>query len=375
MNKRNSLLAALSSAVLTVALTACGGGGGGGGDDNPPAGNVSPSDPNAVMDALAASVGSSAADLMPGSPPAASNDSEAPKVEAGADDVNATPGGDVELVVSTQASQAIASLFAKVPGADKYFEFSEPDPDGKSMAKAGGVEAKATVATFDLGTIYILTLTLPDNIDEGEFCLNVSAQDADGLVSQPAPICVSVVDEIVVPADDQPAQIETLAAALDGQWLSDCFDIEGDETYESLKFAFGFDQAVGYTSAYQLWDVEDCVGEPEVLDGIFGTFDIQDDGTQADYATSFDSQLGIWQRAFDFVPSSEFSLVDPETLETYPLGTCYNVLSVSGDTLFLGVPIAFSVPRELSGEESICDSAETRPSRVQTGLALSRVDG
>lgn len=183
MNKSRFLRAAVrrgSTLLMVLALSACGGGGGG--STPPPA--VALDDPDAISEALfeKITVGDIDAQLLPGEPPAASTDSDRPVVSAEAAPV-AQPGQTVTLNLQLAAASAIDRLFAKVPGAETYFETAFAEPVGKRGVSAPG-KVDATVA---------FVVAIPLNIrDSGQLCFDISVRDISGRVSLPLRLCIPI---------------------------------------------------------------------------------------------------------------------------------------------------------------------------------------
>jgi hypothetical protein len=181
---RAGLSGILCAAALLLA--ACGGGGGGGGDPvptpapTPGSATISPSNSNAVMQALAVKIGNSEGTLTEGSIPAQT--AENPKVESVRAETPASNGSTAQVPITINSSQALQALFLKVPGSNSLITVNLPSGAGKAAlldqqaAFAANGNPKA-VQTFNV------EVTLPTNIEQGSFDVDVAVRDAAGNVS------------------------------------------------------------------------------------------------------------------------------------------------------------------------------------------------
>lgn len=162
-----------ATALLCASLLA--GCGGGGGDAPPTVVAVDPTSPNSVANAILLEVGGTAGTSSPGAPPlqdaATSANAPVASVDAPAQKIDDTSGSSTSASVSFEANSAIAAIFAKVTGASTFFTITPP-PGGK-----------ATHA-------FTIDLQLLAPFETGQFCLELSGRDADGLVSNVQSVCV-----------------------------------------------------------------------------------------------------------------------------------------------------------------------------------------
>ncbi|MEQ1439222.1 hypothetical protein AAG565_07650 [Fontimonas sp. SYSU GA230001] len=168
-----------------LALAACGGGGGGGGGDDgpqptlPPSGTINPGDANAVMQSIAVKVGDFSGSLTSGNIPAQSaND---PKVESVQANTPASNGSTAQVPVTINASAALSALFLKVPGANSLITVNLSGGGGKALSdQKAAFMANGNPKALDT---FNVDVTLPPNIGEGFFDVDVAVQDSAGNVS------------------------------------------------------------------------------------------------------------------------------------------------------------------------------------------------
>ncbi|MGB0212076.1 hypothetical protein [Algiphilus sp.] len=160
-------------------LSACGGGSGGSGG-----GVIDPSDSNSVADALRVKLGDVDASQVSGDPPqqdpqAAGN----PVVDVSdGQDTAVTPGEskDISVDTSTSGDSLLSVLYAKVAGADSYFEAQAAQTQSLRTKQDG-----TTVVTFDI----------PQNLGSGEFCVELSIGDSESRVSNVEAFCFTSTPE------------------------------------------------------------------------------------------------------------------------------------------------------------------------------------
>jgi hypothetical protein len=353
-----------------LALGACGGGGGGGGQatPTPTPGQVKLDDPNAVMAALANKVVSSsgAAPLVQGTPPAPST--LTPKIDSGLPVSTSVPDGAATLPVAILSSQDMASLFAKVPGANSFFQVPIlPSEGGKRLQVP--VWKAAAKAEFSFVALQVLDfrLTLPQNIETGgEFCFEFTVETGAGEVTQPTLSCVDVADAFAEPEPNDQPPAALLPGALAGTWESACLDIEDVQATESitiravvLGLAFGADNS--YNQFAEVFSDDACnsgAGSAAIQNGVF----------EVGGDTAYSGQIDRWQRPLNFNPIDSQEGVDLEP--------CYNLISLADDatTLYLGLPVTFTVDDgsgapEVAGD---CRAPSTRPTVVLNSLPFSK---
>lgn len=364
---RSLVVASGFGAMLTLA--ACGGGGGGGGGNEP----VPLDNPDAVMSSLSNKVTSSGSGVEwvtdGSSPPAPTTaDPDTPKAEAGVADSTAVPGDTISLPINVSGGQSLTNLFAKVPGANSYFNALLTPPGGKSMVRLHKTAAKAT-GSFTAVQLIDFRIQLPTNLETGgEFCLDFTVKTSTEEVTEPVTACVTVVaaaDRPPQPTDDQPAT-SALDNALAGNWISECLDIEdidsdgdGVNDIKGAKIGLGFASGSTYTEFIQLFGTDACTDAAQVSPFV--------DGVYTAGASEYNEQAGFWQRPFDFNPN------DPDpSIDFLP---CYNLLRLQGgNTLFLGIPLTFQFDdgTGASPQEGDCKSQDTRPTTVITSLPFTR---
>ncbi len=133
---------------------------------------IDPADADAVSEALLIKVDGTEAERKEGNPPAATNLGTEPVISGLLDKVGVTNGQVIKLQVDVSAGSPLAALFAKVVGANDYFQFTPP------ITKAG--------SSFEI------EITIPETILDGEYCQTFSAQDSDSLTSAPVTVCFEV---------------------------------------------------------------------------------------------------------------------------------------------------------------------------------------
>lgn len=185
---------------LALCIGACGGGGGGGGQQ------VAVDDADGLTQVVDVALGDSLADKVPGSPPAPSGSEVAdpPLLSADVSATEVEAGDDVSVPLTVRSSSQIERLFAKIPGAASYFELPV-STGGKRMATAAA-RAKAQRLAKALTQTFQFSVKVPGSVESGRFCIQFSAQDADGRVSNVAEVCLDVVDQ-AQPLANQPPDV------------------------------------------------------------------------------------------------------------------------------------------------------------------------
>lgn len=339
--------------AILLGLAACGGGGGGG-----DGGGISTGDANDLMENISAKVGGTTLVLQPGDLPAPTPVEAAPKAIAGVTSVTAEPGDTVNIPISVQSSAVLQSLCAKIGNATSTLcaslassasSLSAPTQNQKRIARA--VQAKQLPSQFS--EALNLSITLPGELNpDGTFCVNLNVQDVEDLVSNNVQVCITAVANIVEPSpseNDQPSANALPAVLADGEWISPCVDLPSGGDSESSKLGFRFGLSGSYEEFIELWNSSNnCSGTPDsVLQHVV-------QGSYASGTAEFNRQLQKWQLPFDFIP---------EQTSGFVLGTCFNVLRVAGEQLYLGVPLAAVAPGQPNDPGS-CVSAQTRPESI-----------
>lgn len=186
--------------AAALALSACGGGGGGGGGGPTP---------DEVMDTLSDKVNVPGATVSQpsGDPPAAADnpagsEGSEPVVSADDGEIDGEPGEKVTIPVSVQVTNALDSLFAKIPGASSYFQ-AQIDPAGAKLASAIPTKMGFTVKPRAMakGTLILdFEVDLPEGTPTGrKICFEFSAQDVETLTSDVTKVCIVVVSPAPTP--------------------------------------------------------------------------------------------------------------------------------------------------------------------------------
>ncbi len=162
-------------------------------------------------------------DRRAGSAPSMSMSPNAPAIEVSPNEVDVYSGGAVKgtreglrITVDYSGINALDSLFLQVIGASEYFEF------GAQENSQNSVEQLELVVGVD------------SNVGTGRFCMDISASDNQGAVSEPDQVCVDV--------------DRGFLDYLEGEWKSDCISSGGrsdliewsvdltDATHDITKF-------------------------------------------------------------------------------------------------------------------------------------------
>jgi uncharacterized protein YfaP (DUF2135 family) len=184
IGSRAGLSSILCAAAL--ALSACGGGGGGGGDGptptpapTPGSTTISPTNANAVMQALEVKVGGFEGQLGDGNIPAQT--AQDPKVESVRAETPASNGSTAQVPITINASQALQALFLKVPGSNSLITVNLG-----GAGKAALLDQQAAFAANGnpkAEQTFNVEVTLPTNLEQGQFNVDIAVQDAAGNVS------------------------------------------------------------------------------------------------------------------------------------------------------------------------------------------------
>jgi uncharacterized protein YfaP (DUF2135 family) len=178
--------------AAALALAACSGGGGGGDGGpvptplptatpapTPGSGSISPSDSNAVMQALAVKIGNFEGALTEGNIPAQT--AEDPKVESVRAETPASNGSTAQVPITINASQALQALFLKVPGASSLITVNLQG--GSKAALRDQQAAFAANGNAKAQQTFNVEVTLPTNIEQGSFDVDIAVRDAAGNIS------------------------------------------------------------------------------------------------------------------------------------------------------------------------------------------------
>lgn len=118
-----------------------------------------------------------------GTPPAPSNDSEAPVLY---DDYETDPlinfqGNDVRNYIPVQEGN-VAGIYMKVPGSDSYFDIPAKIGSSKKSTQSSRKGKKNNLEFRSDDSDIFFEIELPDDL-KGEFCINYCIYDSAGLVS------------------------------------------------------------------------------------------------------------------------------------------------------------------------------------------------
>ncbi len=174
-NRVGGISQRLFAASFVALAIGCSSGGGSGPS------NGGDSDADAITDRLAAKIPGATAVLVNGNPPSASSNPTAPTVQIDQPTAEARPGDTVTVPVRFQIADGfdLSRLFAKVPGASRYFEVSVPN-GGKAFSSAKAEQ------------VIPVSFELSQSISTGQFCLDISGQDNQQLTSNKGNFCVTV---------------------------------------------------------------------------------------------------------------------------------------------------------------------------------------
>ncbi len=191
--------------IVTAFLASCGGDSGSGASQKE---LISPTNADALNDALLVKVNGVTAESKEGTIPVATTTGSEPILAELLDKVRVQNGQKVVLQTNVDANSPLTFLFSKVTGASSYLEFNI---------------ATATKAQSALE----IEITIPGNIRDGEFCQQFSAQDDAGRTSQAIEICFEV--ESTADDDLPPAAVAFTNAFVAGNTFSVSTDGDVEE--------------------------------------------------------------------------------------------------------------------------------------------------
>ncbi len=194
-----SVSSVIRSLFVAATLVVAGCNGGSGGSD--PGGTVDPGDADAVTDAISLVLPGALTDKVVGPLPTGAGEADAPVVSADVTSTAVEAGDDVDVPLTVRSVNDIDALFAKIPGAESYFEITVPE-SGSGKRSPIAMSKAAVTRTF------ALSITVPGNVTPGQFCIEFSARDSTGLVSNLARVCLNVVDD-PEPAGNRPPVART----------------------------------------------------------------------------------------------------------------------------------------------------------------------
>ena len=261
---RYSVLASI--AAFGVVLGGCGGSSDSDGGSAPGDQPLDPAtQPTEVMQSLIIRAGGNEAVLRDGEPPEKTGDDGDPSVALNSERVEVSSGGGLELSLEFDSNSALSSLFIKLVGALGYAEIQFPENGGKAVQNL------------------VVSIDLPGTIGSGEFCLNISGQDATALVSNTEQVCVTV--------------DRSLLDALQGRWVADCLDGGFESFYSELEIENA--NVLNTESKYE--NTTTCQGAPvstetETWKLVVGELITASDGGEAwevDIANQTEGSLGL----------------------------------------------------------------------------------
>ena len=146
----------------------------------PGSATISPSNANAVMQALEVKVGNFVGQLGDGNIPAQT--AQDPKVESVRAETPASNGSTAQVPITINASQALRALVPKVPGAESLITVNLGGA-GKAAAVLDQQAAFATNGNPKAEQTFNVEVTLPTNLEQGQFNVDIAVEDAAGNVS------------------------------------------------------------------------------------------------------------------------------------------------------------------------------------------------
>lgn len=133
-------------------------------------------DPNNAP-AISAAITVASATRTPGQAPAPSGLASQPTVTRSEESVAYSPGSNIVLPVDYSATNAdITNVFVSVVGANDHFS--------------------APLSNTGSSGVVTLPVTLPSNVQNGQFCVDVAFQDSNGLVGSPERVCITVSEQL-----------------------------------------------------------------------------------------------------------------------------------------------------------------------------------
>ncbi|MBV61317.1 MAG: hypothetical protein CMH65_08460 [Nevskiales bacterium] len=134
---------------------------------------VSPTDSNAVSASISVRIGETTATRIQGNLPAPSSTGNEPSVSASSNRVTAINGQTAAISINVSSISDVSAILQQVVGASEYFLV-----DLSTSAKAD--------------TAFTIEISIPENITDGQFCLDTAALDSDQAVSAPLRLCVQI---------------------------------------------------------------------------------------------------------------------------------------------------------------------------------------
>lgn len=139
-------------------------------------------------DAVSMSLQLEGATRHKGDPPAPSVDILAPVLYNYGLDITVGAGGNAGIELYAY-DYIISGVYLKVLGAESYWDIPVGLLNGAMAAPNINLQSRVLATQED----YALILPIPDNLSEGEFCVEYSVYDEKGLVSNVVSACIQVV--------------------------------------------------------------------------------------------------------------------------------------------------------------------------------------
>ena len=171
----------LITIALVFTLIACGGGGGGGSGSN---GGTSD-----TQDSFSQSILLKNGAPKQGTPPPSSNSQNAPKISGNPSSITQPIDKVAKISTTISAQSPLSKIFVQVEGDENNF-FEVPPTSGVDIAKD---ESSSLRVEFKEIIAVEIAQDFPQDLLDQEFCVRISAEDDNGLVSDPSePTCLEV---------------------------------------------------------------------------------------------------------------------------------------------------------------------------------------
>ena len=170
----------ISAWVLSLLLLGgCGGSGGDtptGDSDNTGSFNISIDDADAILTGMAFLFNGNSGNVIQGNPPVRSVDVNSPTVTSSPDTIETNRGSSERIDIVLETASVIDEVFVRISSATKHIKLT----DTSGVSVSGGAEAIS------------LIIGIPSDIEDGQFCVEVSVANRQGLISDTAVVCFVV---------------------------------------------------------------------------------------------------------------------------------------------------------------------------------------